>query len=184
MPTDAALLIIDAQVAILDGETPAHARDEVLAHIGELLAGARAAGVPVVYVQHDDATYEPMTPGNPGWQIHPAVAPLPGERVVRKRACDAFYGTPLRAELDVLGVTRLVVAGCETDYCVDTTVRRALSLDYDVVLAADAHTTTSGSDGGNGLTAAQIITHHNATLAGFSNPTREVVVKPTSEIAF
>ena len=184
MPTDAALLVIDAQVAILDGDTPAYRRDEVLARIGELLANARAAGVPVVYVQHDDATYEPMKPGAAGWQIHPAVAPLPGERIVRKRACDAFYGTPLRAELDTLGVTRLVAAGCETDYCVDTTVRRALSLDYDVVLAADAHTTTSGSDGGDGLTTAQIIAHHNATLAGFSTPTREVVVKPTGEIVF
>ena len=119
MPTDAALLIIDAQVAILGGdEAPAYRRDEVLARIGELLRNARAAGVPVVHVQHDAATYEPMKPGAPGWQIHPAVAPLPGERVVRKRAGDAFYGTPLRAELDALGVTRLVVAGCETDYWV------------------------------------------------------------------
>lgn len=184
MPTDAALLVIDAQVAILDGDSPAYRRDEVLARIGELLAGARAAGVPVVHVQHDDATYEPMKPGAPGWQIHPAVAPVAGERVVRKRACDAFYGTPLRAELDALGVTRLVVAGCETDYCVDTTVRRALSLDYDVTLAADAHTTGSGGNGGEGLTTAQIVAHHNATLANLAHPSREIVVRPTSEVVF
>ena len=119
MPSDTALLVIDVQVAIVaDPDHPAYRAEEVLAAIGDLLARARAAKVPVVHVQHDDATYEPMKPGAPGWQIHPAAAPLPGEPVIRKRACDAFYGTLLRSELDALGVTRLVVAGCETDYWV------------------------------------------------------------------
>ncbi len=184
MATDAALLVIDVQVAIMDGPDPsfppAHRRDEVLAHIAGLLAKARAAKVPVIFVQHDEPDFPPMTPGSPGWQIHPAVAPLPGEPVVRKRAADAFYGTPLRSELDARGVTRLVVAGAETPYCVDTTVRRALSLDYDVTLAADAHTFAGDAL----LPPEQIVAHHNAMLGNLPHPTRSVTVAPAAEIAF
>lgn len=184
---EAALVIIDVQVAIMDGPDPAsppiHGRDDVLAKIDQLLEKARAAGAPVIFVQHEHPTFTPLTAGAPGWQIHPAVAPNEGEVTVRKRAADAFYGTGLRHELNTRGVTRLVVAGCETDYCVDTTVRRALSLDFDVILAADAHTTTSGIEAGP-LSPSQIIPDHNATLANLPHPTREITIMPAAEVTF
>lgn len=185
MARETALVVIDVQVAIMDGpgdgEPPAYRRDETLARVGDLLAKARAARAPVVFVQHEDATFAPMRPGAAGWAIHPAVAPRAGESIVRKRAADAFYGTPLRHELDARGIIRVVLAGAESDCCIDSTARRALSLDYDVVLAADAHTTYAG----NGvLTAEQIVAYHNATLANLPHPAREIVVVPTAEIAF
>lgn len=185
MANGTALVVIDVQVAIMDGAEagadPAHNRDGVLAKVGELLAKARAAGTPVLHVQHEHADFPPMRVGAAGWQIHPAAAPRDGETIVRKRAADAFYGTSLRSELDRLGVTRLVLAGAESDCCVDTTARRALSLDYDVTLAADAHTTYAG----NGvLTAEQIVAHHNAMLANLPHPKHEILVTPTDEIAF
>ena len=181
-----ALVVIDVQNTIVDGPdgaTPIHDRDNVLARIGELLAKARTAKTPVLFVQHEHPSFAPLMADTPGWEIHPAVAPQPGEPRIRKRACDAFYGTPLRSELDRLGVTRLILAGCETDFCVDTAARRALSLDYDVVPAADAHTTGTGADGGP-LSPAQVIAHHNVVLANFPHPTREIVVLPSVEIAF
>ena len=184
MAAGTALLVIDAQVAILDGpgptDAPAYRRDEVLARIEGLLARARATGTPVLYVQHENPHFEPLTAGSPGWRIHPAVSPLPGERVIAKRASDSFYGTQLRSELDARGITHLVVAGCDTQFCVDTTVRRALSLDYDVTLAADAHTTMDGDL----LTAARIIAYHNALLANLPHPTCAVTVTPASGIGF
>lgn len=181
MSHQTALLVIDAQVSILD-DSNAYRAPETLVRIADLLDRARTAGTPVIFIQHDHDRYEPMMPGAPGWQIHPAVAPQPGETVVRKRAADAFFGTELRAKLDDRAVTRVVVTGCETQYCVDATVRRALSLDYDVVLAADGHTTSSFDDGG--LTPAQIIAHHNAVLANLPHPTREIQVRPAAEIEF
>ena len=184
MAAGTALLVVDAQVAILDGpdptDVPAYRRDEVLARIGGLLARARAAGTPVLYVQHENPDFAPLTAGSPGWRIHPAVAPLPGERVVAKRASDSFYGTPLRSELDAKGITHLVVVGCDTQFCVDSTVRRALSLDYDVTLVADAHTTYEGGP----LPAAQVVAHHNETLAELAHPSRAVAVKPASDVVF
>ena len=185
MASATALLVIDVQVAIMDGvepgAPPAYRRDDVLDRIKELLAKARAAKAPVVYVQHEEASFPPMQAGAPGWQIHPAVAPSNGEPVVRKRAADAFYATSLRSELDARGVTRLVLAGAESTCCIHSTARRALSLDFDVVLAADAHTTYGDNDV---LTAEQIVAHHNATLANLPHPKHQIVVTPTSEIAF
>lgn len=178
-----ALLVIDVQVAVIsavEGQAAAHQEQETLAKIDELIGKARDAGAPVVYVQHEAARWPPMRPGADGWQIHPAVAPRPGEPIVRKRSADSFYGTPLRSELDRLGVTRLVICGLESECCIDATARRALSLDYDVVLAADAHTTHEGAV----LTADRIIAHTNATLANLPHPTHEIAVKATEEIGF
>lgn len=183
--SETALLVIDVQVAIMDGseegDLPAYHRDQVLARIGELLAKARTAKAPVIYVQHEHATFPPMRAGAPGWHIHPAVTPRPGDPIIDKRSSDAFYATPLRSELDSRGITRLVVTGAESDKCIDSTARRALSLDYDVTLAADAHTTVSG----NGvLSAEQIVAHHNATLADLPHPKHEIAVIPSREITF
>jgi hypothetical protein len=65
-----------------------------------------------------------------------------------------------------------------TQYCIDTTVRRAVSLGYDVILAADGHMT---ADTG-ALPFEQIIAHHNALLDGFDAGEHEVFVRPSAEI--
>jgi len=67
-----------------------------------------------------------------------------------------------------------------TDYCVDTTSRRAVSVGYDVTLVSDAHTTIDNKL----LTAAQIIAHHNALLDGFDAGSHSVTVKPADEVEF
>jgi len=180
MANGKALLVIDVQVAMFDGDPLLHRHEEVLGNIRSVIDRARAARTPVIYVQHEHATYAPMMRDTPGWQIHPAVAPLPGERIITKKASDSFYGTPLRSELDALGITDLVVAGLQSEQCVDTTCRRAISLDYDVTLVADGHTTWDTGE----LTAAQVIAQTNATLANLAHPTHEIVTKPAGEIAF
>jgi len=119
-----------------------------------------------------------LQPHTQAWEIRAEIAPKPGEPVIRKRACDAFFETPLDAELAGLGVKRLVVAGCMTQYCVDTSVRRAVTLGYDVVLAADGHAT---ADAG-GLRFEEIIAHHNGLLDGFDAGSHVVNVCPISEI--
>jgi nicotinamidase-related amidase len=175
-----ALVVIDLQVAIVDGEEPTYRRDELLETVAGLVAEARKEGVPVFFIQHTHARYEPLMEGNPGWQIHPAIAPLPGERIIQKRAADSFALTPLRSELDALGITHIVVVGMQTEMCVDTTSRRAVSLGYDVTLVADAHSTFDTEV----ITAEQIIAHTNSTLANLPHPQNEIIVKPSSEVTF
>lgn len=182
MSKDTALLVIDVQSGVVDWSQPtSEGSDEVLARINDLLAKARASGNPVIYIQHDSQEDgSPLTPGLPGWEIHPTIAPVAGELVIHKHACDSFFETALQSELAALGIKRLVVAGCRTQYCVDTTCRSAVANGYDVTLAKDAHMTVDTET----LTAAQIIAHHNDTLDWLNAGDRVIRVKESSEITF
>lgn len=177
MTTNTALLIIDTQVGLIE---PAYQGNVILARIRELLTKARAAQTPVIFVQHDEPKGYELEVGTPPWEIHPSIAPQVGEAVVHKRASDSFYDTSLDAELHKRGIQHLVVVGGQTEYCVDTTVRRATTMGYEVTLVGDAHTTYDSAV----LTAAQIIAHHNDLLNGFRSDTCRILVKPTNEIVF
>jgi nicotinamidase-related amidase len=168
---DTALLLIDAQVNTFEPE-PAYRAAELLTTLRELLARARA-GAEVIFVRHNGRAGGPHEPLTPGWAIHPELAPRPDEPIIDKHRPDAFYQTELAAVLTERGIRRLVIAGLQTEYCIDTTTRRANSLDYEVILAADGHSTED-----NELTAGQIIAHHNDVLRAFAD------VRPADGIDF
>ncbi len=175
-----ALLVIDVQVALIDGTEPSHNKSAVLANIASLLHKARTKQIPVIYMQHIGSEQGLLTLNAPGWQIHPQVAPIAGEMVLSKRASDSFYATPLQEQLEAWNITHLLITGCRTQFCVDTTSRRAISLGYDVTLVSDAHTTVDSET----LTAAQIVAHHNETLDDFGTDEHAIVLKPALAIAF
>jgi nicotinamidase-related amidase len=174
-----ALLIVDVQVGL--GELiPAEIQERVLPKIRTLLEGARASGTPVIYIQHDGPKGHPLETHTKGWGIHPSLRPADGEPVIRKREPDSFFETTLQQELESRGITHLIIVGGMTEYCVDTTCRRATSLGYDVTLGSDAHLTRD-----NGvLTAANIIAHHNYVLNDFGAGNHAVRVRPACEIVF
>jgi nicotinamidase-related amidase len=176
MKSDTALLVIDVQVGMFtDPAYPPYQGEALLANLSTLLEKARSAGVPVIYVQHSDGSpQEPLWPESEGWPIHPAIAPQPGEPVVHKKTPDSFYETTLQTELENLGIKRLVIAGMQTEYCVDTTTRQAFSRGYKITLVKDAHSTFDTSN----LKAAQIVQHHNQVLNVFAH------TKQTNEIEF
>ncbi|NWJ46783.1 MAG: cysteine hydrolase [Chloroflexi bacterium] len=177
MKTDTALLVIDVQVGMFsDPAYPPYQGEALLANLSILIEKARSAGVPVIFIQHSDSSpEEPLWHENEGWQIHPAIAPRPGEAVVHKKTPDSFYETTLQLELEGLGIKHLVIAGMQTEFCVDTTTRQAFSRGYKITLVKDAHSTFDTFY----LTAAQIINHHNNVLGGWF-----ATVKETGEIAF
>ena len=170
-----ALLIIDVQECNFTDSEPVHRGSKLLANINTLVSRARAAGILVVYVQHCGLKGAIDEPGTAGWEIHAAVHPVKGDVVIHKRHPDAFQETNLRDELESKSIRKLVVAGIQTEYCVDTTCRRAYSLGYDVTLITDAHSTWDSDQ----LSAAQIIAHHNEVLSGWF-----VELKETDEIQF
>jgi nicotinamidase-related amidase len=175
MSTNTALLVIDVQVCNFEESAPVYGGTDLLSKIGGLIERARAAGVPVIYVQHCGPEGAIDEPGTPGWEIHSPIAPTEGDAVIQKRHPDAFQETNLQHELESKGIGRLVITGIQTEYCVDTTCRRAYSLGYDVTLVKDAHSTWDTDH----LTAPQIIAHHNEVLGGWF-----VTLKEASEIEF
>ena len=174
-----ALLIIDVQIGLVELMS-AEVQGRALLKIKALLTEARASGIPVIYIQHDGAEGHPLETRTEGWQLYPSLKPADGECVIRKRESDSFFGTTLQQELEKRGIAHLIVAGAMTEYCVDTTCRRATSLGYDVKLARDAHLTRD-----NGvLTAANIIAHHNFVLDDFGAGDHVITVKPADQIIF
>jgi len=131
-------------------------------------------------VQHDGDERHRLAVGSNGWAVRLELAPIAGDVVVHKRSCDSFFETDLADRLRERSVTHLVVGGCMTQFCVDTTVRRAASLGYDVTLVSDGHSTADMGD----LAFNQIIAHHNATLDGFDAGNHSVEVRAADEIEF
>jgi len=134
-----ALLVVDMQCGLLGGP-PKHDLEGVVGRINALAAALRARGGTVVWIRHCGPAGDAFEAGSAGWAFLPALAVEPGDSVVEKRLNDAFAGTPLRQRLRALAADRLVIAGWATDFCVNSTVRSAVSNGYRVAVAGDAHT--------------------------------------------
>jgi nicotinamidase-related amidase len=174
-----ALLIIDVQQALCSGEYECFEINRVINTINDLSTRARSAGVPVVLIQHEEAN-SPLAHEAAGWQLAEGLETAPRDLRVRKTTGDSFYQTNLQKLLPKEDFERLVICGLQTDYCVNATVRQALKLGYDVVLANDAHSTV---DNGK-LTAEDIIAEHNKDWAHLTGSVARIDVIPTAEIRF
>jgi len=182
-----ALIVIDVQDAILQGlGAPSRqpiinaALDDVIRRLQEVQTSARNAGAPVIVVQHDGEPGHRLALGSEGWRLRDEIKPIRGELLVHKRSCDSFFETDLAEHLKERNVTHLVVGGCMTQYCVDTTCRRAVSSGYDVTLLADGHMTADSGD----LDFSQIIAHHNALLDGFNAGACAIQVRLSNDVRF
>lgn len=173
-----ALLIIDVQRALFDSKPPPFESAAVIARINALAARARDAQVPVVFIQHEDGGA--LAFGSDGWQLDGALTVRPGDFAVRKTTADSFLKTDLGDVLAAKDVDCVVVAGYASEFCVDTTVRRAAALGYEVVIAADAHTTHDKAHATGGL----IRAHHNATLADISSFGPRISAVPAEQLVF
>jgi nicotinamidase-related amidase len=174
----AALLIIDMQVGLFTPETPRHDAEGVIARINAIASALRRSGGTVVFIQHDGPKGDTFEPGKPGWQLLSALERESDDLVVHKTACDSFYDTDLSAVLSRQGVRRLLVTGCATDFCVDTTVRAAMSREYEVVVVADAHTTANRPH----IDALSLIRHHNWLWPDLIHPKVRVQVVAADEL--
>lgn len=166
MATRSALVVIDLQQGSFGPATPRHDGAGLVARLNRLADRVRSSGGLVVFVQHDGPKGDPHHPDLPGWRLLPDLETRGSDNFVRKRSCDAFLETRLDALLRERAVGRLIVTGCATDYCVDTTVRSALARGYPTIVPADGHTTSDRAH----LSAAKIIEHHNAIWADFLSP--------------
>lgn len=172
------LLVIDMQDALFSGDTVRFDAAGVIGRINSLTEAIRRHGGVVIFIQHDGTAEEGLLPQSPGWQILSALDARPGDGRVRKTACDAFYKTDLPDLLSAAVPGRLIITGCATDFCVDTTVRAAASRGYDVVVAADGHTTGNRIH----LSAEQIIRHHNWMWENLILPEHPVRVCSTADL--
>jgi nicotinamidase-related amidase len=159
-----ALIIVDMQVGCFAGTPPRLDEEGTVRRINQLSAALRPKGI-VVFIQHTDAN-EGLARGSKEWEVLPKLTKEPNDIVVEKTGCDSFLETPLDSILKRAGVTDLIIVGCATDFCVDTTVRSAPAHGYNTTVASDAHTTRDRPH----LSAQQVIAHHNYVWADFLLP--------------
>ena len=175
-----ALIIIDVQTALCSGEYKTFDCENVIKRINLVSEKARLAGVPVILVQHESTEDELFRNGSPGWQLAESLVRAQTDILIGKKATDSFHKTELEETLRKLGVDRMVVCGMQSDFCVDTSIRRALALGYPVDLISDGHTTVD-----NGiLTASQITAHHNQTLSNIESFGPRVRLIKSDEVCF
>ncbi|MDY0908848.1 cysteine hydrolase family protein [Microbacterium sp. CFBP9034] len=135
------LVIVDIQRDYFpDGAHPLVGADEAAERAAELLAHQRELGLPVIHVRHEsrEAGASMLVPGTAGGEIDGRLAPRDGEHVVTKTHPNSFLDTPLRALLDEVAASELLVVGMMSSMCVDATVRAASDFGYRVTVAADA----------------------------------------------
>lgn len=173
-----ALIVIDMQQGSFTAASPRHDSAGLVQRLNRLAARVRAADGTVVFVQHDGPVGDPHHPDAPGWHLLPGLEVREGDVVVHKTACDSFLGTTLDRVLETHRIEGVIVTGCATDFCVDTTVRSALARGIPTVVPADGHTTADRAY----LPAAKIIEHHNAVWADFIAPAGPATVCPCTEV--
>lgn len=147
-----ALLVMDVQEGIVSRFAPT---GDLLKQIGTAITAARAASIPVIYVQVAFRQgYPEVSPKNksfsaikqqlgssptalPALEIHPAIAPQPTDIVVTKRRVSAFCGSDLEVVLRAQGIAHLVLCGIATSGVVLSTLREAADKDYRLTVLSD-----------------------------------------------
>jgi ureidoacrylate peracid hydrolase len=150
-PNKSALLVIDMQRFFLDPASPSFACGglAILPNLKHLIHAFRANNLPVIYTRHVhhpgllDAGimgwwWEGMClEGSPESEVHPDIAPQPGEKEILKHRYSSFYNTDLETILRCMKVEDLVIGGIMTNMCCESTARDAYYRDYRVFFLAD-----------------------------------------------
>jgi len=152
-----ALLIIDMQKTSFTPATPRFDSEGVVKRINSLSQMFRLNKDRVFFIQHDGTKEGFCVPLTEEWEILASVDKKPEDLYISKTANDSFYRTTLRDDLLKMGVSELVVTGCATDFCVDSTIKSALINDFNITVIKDAHTTADRPT----LKAKQVIDHYN-----------------------
>ena len=115
-----------------------HTRESHAPDLSDCPPAKRERGQPALRIGDPGPMGRLLVRGEPGCEIVPALAPLPGETVIDKPGKGAFHATPLQAVLRAQGITHLVFAGVTTEVCVQTTMREANDRGYECLLVEEA----------------------------------------------
>jgi nicotinamidase-related amidase len=137
--------------------TPRFDAEGVVQRINALSAAFRQTGKPVIFVQHDGTSEGCFIPGTQDWSLLPELTTASSDILISKTANDSFYETDLAAVLQRESVNHLIVTGCATDFCVESTIQSALVKNYNITVISNGHTSADRPH----AKAKTIIDHYN-----------------------
>jgi nicotinamidase-related amidase len=152
-----ALLIIDMQKTSFTPKTPRFDSEGVINRINKLSHKFRLDGDKVIYIQHDGTKEGFCIPNTVEWEILSSLDIKSDDLIISKTANDSFYRTALKEALTKLDINEIIITGCATDFCVDSTIKSALVNDFNIIVIKDGHTTADRPN----LKAKQVIDHYN-----------------------
>jgi nicotinamidase-related amidase len=138
-------------------KTPRFDTDGVVKRINDLSAIFRKHHLPVIFIQHDGTGTGEFEKHSREWENLDELCVESKDILVDKYANDVFYNSQLQTVLKKLEVNELLISGCATDFCVESTVQSALTKDYHITVVEDGHTTGERPH----LSAEKVIEHYN-----------------------
>lgn len=106
-----------------------------------LIAAARENHVEVIFARHDDGAGEELTKGTEGFEIYEGFSPQPDEKIFDKTVNSSFKGTGLLEYLVEKNVRTVAVAGLQTDYCIDATIKCGFEHGFNMLVPENANST-------------------------------------------
>lgn len=150
------LLIVDTQDMIVTKEL--YQYDLFVKNVKKLLDTARKNQIEVIFVRHDDG-YE-LTRGVDGFEIYHEFAPIEGEKIYDKHVNSSFKETGILEYLKEKQEKQIMIAGLQTDYCIDATIKCGFEHDFDMLVPAYCNTTIDNKF----LTAEQTYQYYNENM--------------------
>lgn len=171
------LIIIDVQEGFFaDKNNPVHDEEILIDNINSLIKFFRAKNLSVVFVRHTENKGQELEKDSKAWQIYSKIDAVENDIYIDKTTPDSFLDTPLRDIIKKLNINTIVIAGLQTDYCIDTTCRSAFGKKIDTILVKDAHSTYDNSF----MKASEIIDYHNKIIGRWFahlKTTKEIVLE-------
>ncbi|HEY9106759.1 MAG TPA: cysteine hydrolase [Roseateles sp.] len=119
------------------GATVLHTREAHKPDLSDCPLPKRLRGQPSLRIGDVGPMGRVLIAGEPGAEIVPELAPLPGELVVDKPGKGMFYGTNVDELLRERGITHLLFMGVTTEVCVQTSMREANDRGYECLIVED-----------------------------------------------
>ena len=172
-----ALIIIDMQEASISNSDKFDV-DGVVHRINKLSKRVRDVGGIVIFIQHNGTEEEGLLPNTEGWNILSSLEMTDTDTLIQKTTNDSFYNTELHSYLSNIGVKSLIICGWATDFCVDTTIKAAVSREYIVSVASDCHTVSNRSY----MKADVVIKYYNWLWTHIITPNKNIQVLKESQL--
>ena len=159
-------------------KTPRFDTNGIVARINGLASTLRKQNLPVIFIQHDGTGTGEFEKNSTEWENLDELIVEPTDILIDKYANDVFYKSALQNKLMELNVNQLLITGCATDFCVESTIQSALTKDYNILVVQDGHTT----DDRPHLKAEKVIEHYNWIWQNMIPTNGKVEVEKTERI--
>ena len=111
----------------------------------------------MIFIQHDGSQWDVYKPNTEEWELLDELEVQSSDLIVSKTANDSFYKSKLELTLNEHNINKILITGCATDFCVESTVQSAITKDYDITIVENGHTTGERPN----ISAKDVIAHYN-----------------------